>query len=81
MVVFTGGKWKVWVRTNELPSAGTQSQVNITVYGHKGNSGPLPLGIPKDETFHSGSVDMFDVCITYICFDIISNVNKMSFKS
>ena len=56
-----GGKWKVWVTTNELPSAGTQAQVSITVYGYKGNSGPIPLGYAKGETFQAGNIDEYEV--------------------
>ncbi|ELT98105.1 hypothetical protein CAPTEDRAFT_225952 [Capitella teleta] len=58
------GEWKVWVTTNELPSAGTQAHVSITVYGNKGNSGPLPLTFGDSEigTFQAGSVDEFDIC-------------------
>lgn len=50
--------------TNELPSAGTHAQVSITVYGQKGNSGPLPLtyGEEDAQAFQAGSVDEFDVC-------------------
>lgn len=51
----------MWVTTNELPSAGTEAQVNITVYGHKGNSGPIPLGSAKGETFQTGNIDEFEV--------------------
>ena len=47
--------------TNELPSGGTQAQVTITVYGHKGNTGPLSLGEADGETFQSGHIDEFDV--------------------
>jgi hypothetical protein len=51
----------VSVGTNELPSAGTQAEVTITVYGHKGNSGPVPLGYTDGQTFQSGQVDEFEV--------------------
>ncbi len=47
--------------TNELPSAGTQAQVSLTVYGHKGNSGPIPLGYADGQTFRAGQEDEFDV--------------------
>ena len=55
------GKWKVWVTTNELPSAGTRAQVSITVYGHKGNSGLLTLESTNGEHFQAGSIDEFEV--------------------
>ena len=47
--------------TNELPSAGTRAEVSITVYGHKGNSGPIPLGYTDGQTFQAGQVDEFEV--------------------
>lgn len=56
-----GGIWKVWVTTNELPTAGTQAQVTITVYGHKGNSGLITLGHPDGQNFTAGQIDEFDV--------------------
>ena len=57
------GRWKVTVRTNTLPSAGTQAQVTITVYGHKGNSGAITLGQGDGHTFQPGNIDEFDVGI------------------
>jgi len=56
------GKWKVWVTTNELPSAGTQAQVTLTVYGHRGCTKPIPLGSSDGQTFQAGNVDEFTVC-------------------
>jgi len=56
------GKWKVWVTTNELPSAGTQAQVTLTVYGHRGCSKPIALGSPDGQVFQAGNVDEFTVC-------------------
>ena len=53
----------MWVTTNELPAAGTKAQVSITVYGHKGNSGPIPLGNADGETFEAGNIDEFEVSI------------------
>ena len=55
------GKWKVWVTTNDHPSASSHAQVTLTVYGHKGNSGPIPLGYADGETFQSGNIDEFEV--------------------
>ncbi|KAK3777632.1 hypothetical protein RRG08_021747 [Elysia crispata] len=57
----TKGNWKVWCTTNELPTAGTNAQVTITVYGHKGNTGPVPLGFPDKSGFKPGQVDEFDL--------------------
>jgi len=59
--LFAEGKWKVWVTTNELPSAGTQAQVTLTVYGHRGCTKAIPLGSPDGETFQAGNVDEFTV--------------------
>ncbi len=59
------------VETSELPTAGTTAQVTITVYGDKGNSGPIPLGYGDGETFKAGDVDVFnDVSITFIYFNL-----------
>jgi len=55
------GRWHVQVKTNALPSAGTQAQVTITVYGHKGNSGALTLGNTDGRDFRPGMTDHFDV--------------------
>ncbi|GFR86808.1 lipoxygenase-like protein domain-containing protein 1 [Elysia marginata] len=57
----TKGNWKVWCTTNELPTAGTNAQVTVTVYGHKGNTGPVPLGFPDKTGFKPGQVDEFDL--------------------
>ena len=56
------GKWKVWVTTNDLPSAGTQAQVTLAVYGHRGCTKPIPLGSADGQTFQAGNVDEFQVC-------------------
>ena len=58
---FAEGKWKVWVTTSDQPSAGTDAQVTLTVYGSRGNSGPIPLGYADGETFQSGNIDEFEV--------------------
>lgn len=55
------GEWKVSIKTNGHASASTQAQVTITVYGHKGNSGPISLGSGDGSNFKSGSTDEFDV--------------------
>ncbi|XP_071154983.1 lipoxygenase homology domain-containing protein 1-like isoform X1 [Mytilus edulis] len=57
----TKGRWRVNVITNKNRHAGTQAQVTLTVYGHKGNSGPISLGTGDGENFQSGTVDEFDV--------------------
>ncbi|KAL4236123.1 retinal rod cell development [Mactra antiquata] len=59
----TKGKWRVTTRTNALPSAGTQAQVTITVYGTKGNSGPLTLGHGDGSNFQAGQVDDFTISV------------------
>ncbi|XP_061166198.1 lipoxygenase homology domain-containing protein 1-like [Saccostrea echinata] len=59
----TKGEWKVTVKTNGHPSASTQAQVTITVYGHKGNSGPISLGSGDGSNFKSGSTDDFDISV------------------
>ncbi|XP_069127319.1 uncharacterized protein [Argopecten irradians] len=59
----TQGKWKVLVQTNEHPSTGTPAQVTLTVYGHKGNSGPIALGNGDGTQFKSGHLDTFDVSV------------------
>lgn len=55
------GRWKVWITTNELSTAGTTAQVTLTVYGHKGSSSLLPLGFGDGQHFQSGHIDEFDV--------------------
>lgn len=64
---FLEGKWMVSITTNELPSAGTGAQVVMTVYGDKGHSDAIPLGVPGGEYFQSGSVGNFEASI-YLCF-------------
>lgn len=64
--MFTGGNWKISVATNELPTAGTKAQVFVTVYGHKGNSGPVPLGFPDGSSFNPGQLDDFEVDVCFI---------------
>ncbi|XP_060083246.1 lipoxygenase homology domain-containing protein 1-like [Ylistrum balloti] len=59
----TQGKWKVLVQTNKHPSTGTPAQVTLTVYGHKGNSGPIALGNGDGTQFKSGNMDTFDVSV------------------
>ena len=61
VILSSEGRWKVWVTTDDLPSAGTTAQVTLTVYGEQGNSGPIPLGNVEDETFQPGEEDEFEV--------------------
>ncbi|KAK3092113.1 hypothetical protein FSP39_025311 [Pinctada imbricata] len=56
----TKGRWKVWITTNGNKAASTQAQVTITVYGHKGNSGPISLGTGDGSQFQSGNIDEFE---------------------
>ncbi|XP_046584646.1 LOW QUALITY PROTEIN: lipoxygenase homology domain-containing protein 1-like [Haliotis rubra] len=62
-LIRTKGRWKVWLMTNELGSAGTDAQVTLTVYGKKANSGPIPLGYADDQHFQSGQIDEFDISV------------------
>ena len=52
--------------TNTLPSAGTQAQVTITVYGHKGNSGAITLGHGDGRNFQPGNIDEFEVIFSVL---------------
>ena len=63
-VSFSEGRWRVMLRTNALPSAGTQAQVKINVYGDKGNSGDITLGNGDGKNFQPGYVDEFDVSLS-----------------
>jgi len=74
-VLCAGGKWKVWVTTNELPSAGTQAQVTLTVYGHRGCTKPLPLGSPDGRIFQAGNVDQFTVCAIHSYIHLFESGN------
>lgn len=77
-IVFIEGRWKVWVATNGNASASTQAQVTITVYGHKGNSGPISLGSGDGSHFQSGNIDEFEEVTFYqvICVHIFNQVTK-----
>ncbi|XP_077990949.1 uncharacterized protein LOC144445282 [Glandiceps talaboti] len=57
------GKYKVLVTTDENPAAGTEATVSITVYGTRGNSGPLLLGGGDGNTFLPGNVDEFTITV------------------
>ncbi|KAK3579121.1 hypothetical protein CHS0354_022141 [Potamilus streckersoni] len=59
----TKGRWKVWVQTNAMPSASTRAQVTMTVYGSKGNSGPITLGQGDGQHFQAGHIDEFNVSV------------------
>ena len=73
VVVFAGGRWQVFVTTNELPAAGTDAQVTLTVYGHRGNSGPIPLGYSDGQTFQAGNIDEFEVQVN---LSIINDIHE-----
>ncbi|CAH1776005.1 unnamed protein product [Owenia fusiformis] len=73
----TRGKWKVWVTTNELPASGTGSNVTLTVYGKKGNSGPLPLGGADLGSFAAGNVDHFEGKLLYFNKVSIGNIGEI----
>ena len=60
---FAEGRWKVSIVTSELAAAATDSHVTITVYGVKGNTGPILLNGDNKATFKSGSEDQFVVGI------------------
>lgn len=53
--------WHVTVSTNPLKSAGTNAQVTLTIYGHRGNSGPITLGNMEGNDFAAGNKDEFNV--------------------
>ncbi|KAM3841839.1 oxygen-regulated protein 1 [Vipera latastei] len=52
-------KWKIVVFTSDQPSAGTSSQVYITLYGEQGNSGAVFLYGEEKKVFERGSTDTF----------------------
>lgn len=55
------GKFNVTVITGDSKFAGTSAQVGITVYGHKGDSGLIPLGTADGVIFQHRNVDEFEV--------------------
>ncbi|XP_029447144.1 lipoxygenase homology domain-containing protein 1 [Rhinatrema bivittatum] len=55
------GRWKVTVFTSEETSAGTSSQVYITLYGHYRNSGSIFLDGHDEDLFQSGHEDSFTI--------------------
>ncbi|XP_043395558.1 oxygen-regulated protein 1 [Chelonia mydas] len=55
------GKWKVSVLTSDMPSAGTSSQVYITLYGDYNNSGPIFLYGEEEKLFQRGNEDIFTI--------------------
>ncbi|TFK11366.1 myelin P2 protein-like [Platysternon megacephalum] len=57
------GKWKVSVLTSDMPSAGTSSQVYITLYGDYSSSGPIFLYGEEGELFQRGNEDIFTIDI------------------
>ena len=57
------GEWKVIVTTGNKDNSSTDAQVSLTVFGERGNSGPLPLGVPDSGLFEIGATDEFDVSV------------------
>ncbi|XP_010220726.1 PREDICTED: oxygen-regulated protein 1 [Tinamus guttatus] len=55
------GKWKVSVLTSDIPSAGTSSQVYITLYGDRSSSGPIFLDGEERKLFQRGNEDIFTI--------------------
>ena len=39
----------------------TNAQVQCQIFGDDGDTGPIPLGLPRDEFFQAGATDKFDV--------------------
>ena len=75
------GDYKVLVTTSDDKDSGTDAKVTLTVFGDKGNSGPLPL--EKDghkeglNLFVDGTTDDFQVSRTvwlqYTCINLFRN--------
>ena len=55
------GDWCLYVVTSEDDNSGTDAQVTVTLFGEKGNSGPLELGKPGVDLFEAGASDQFEV--------------------
>ncbi|XP_078677295.1 uncharacterized protein LOC144913960 isoform X2 [Branchiostoma floridae x Branchiostoma belcheri] len=53
------GRFRVWVHTGDYPNSGTDAHVTLTVYGDRGNSGPLSLGGGDGMLFERGNEDEF----------------------
>ena len=54
-------KWQVRVVTSNDDDASIDGNVYLTVYGTKGNSDPIPLGINDGDLFQAGNTDEFEV--------------------
>ncbi|KAI1243385.1 hypothetical protein IHE44_0000989 [Lamprotornis superbus] len=54
-------KWNVSVLTSDVPSAGTSSNVYITLYGDRGCSGLIFLDGEKGKLFQRGNEDIFTI--------------------
>lgn len=65
MITFLEGRWRVSIVTSELAAAATDAHVTITVYGLKGNTGPILLNGENTATFKSGNEDQFAVSTNY----------------
>ena len=70
---FAGGKWRIWVTTNDNPVAGTDAMVFLSVYGDKGKTDDLVLGC-GDGHFESGETDEFNVSTVYLVSYSILNL-------
>ena len=57
------GEWKVKVITGNKDNSSTDARVTLTVFGERGDSGPLPLGEPDSGLFDTGATDEFDVSL------------------
>nr|XP_009671864.1 PREDICTED: oxygen-regulated protein 1 [Struthio camelus australis] len=55
------GKWKLSVRTGDMPTAGTSSQVYVTLYGDRSSSGPIFLDGEEGKLFQRGNEDIFTI--------------------
>lgn len=56
------GDWRVYTRTSDEPGSGTDANITLTIFGTKGDSGPLALGKKGEGSFHPGHTDETKVC-------------------
>ncbi|KAI8774235.1 lipoxygenasey domain-containing protein 1 [Biomphalaria glabrata] len=57
------GDWRVYTRTSDEPGSGTDANITLTIFGTKGDSGPLALGKKGEGSFHPGHTDETKVWI------------------
>ncbi|KAH9523747.1 hypothetical protein Btru_040820 [Bulinus truncatus] len=57
------GNWRVLIKTGEEPGSGTDANVSVTIFGTKGDSGPLVLGKKGKELFYPGHIHQTDIQI------------------